>query len=155
MNSWFEDQLFWTCLELRLQRNLCESTIGHWEIIQWTLPRSALCRQKLFMLLEFLKGCALCTICRRNAQRAAILYSVRERVLHWILVKKILNMELSTAVNGQSQRAECWLEWTLVDHVCVCVCVVGYRVVCASCFSTCIKANWFCELTIQGDYWSK
>ena len=109
MNSWFEDRLFSLCFELCLQQNLRESTICQ----QRTLKNNALFWQKLSMLLEFLKGCALSTICRRNTQLAAILYSLREHVLLRRLAKKIMNMELSTAINGQSHCAECCLEWTV------------------------------------------
>ena len=112
--------------DLRLQQNLHESTIGqqhtYQEIIQLTLARSALCWQKLSMI-EFLRGCAMCTVRRRNAHCAPILYSIRERVLWWRLAKKIMNIVLSTAINGKSQRAESCLKWTWTV-LCVCVCVL-------------------------------
>ena len=118
--SWFEHVLNSVCNKIFMNQRSVNN--AHREIIQWTLPFNPLSWQKLSMLLV-VQGCTLCTVCRHYAQRAAFLYSICERVLHWSLVKNIMNMELSTAINGQSQRAECWSEWTLDDCMCF-VCAV-------------------------------
>lgn len=135
MNLLFENCLFWTCSDLRLQQNLRESTIGQQHTLRNNSmnfgPQRPLLAEVVHVTRIPPRLCIVHTVCRRDAQRSPILYSVRERVLWRRLAKKIMNMDLLTAINGQSQRAESWLRWTS-DCVCYVLCMlhepVGDRV---------------------------
>ena len=161
MTSWLGGRLIWTCFELRLQQNLHESTICQQRTSKNKSMNFASQRPLLAKVVHVIgipprpyivhRLQALCTTCSNYLL-------VCERVLHWSLVKNIMNMELLTAINGQSQRAEIWSEWTLDDCV-RCVCAVHtawtyhqwatvycedtrHHVVCASCFQLIVRVFW-------------
>ena len=84
---------------------------AHRKIIQWTLPRKALCWQKLSMLLEFLQGCTLCTVCNHSEQRAAICYSVLRLCVMCMCCTNVYTCTYTARTSGRSCTVRILVYW--------------------------------------------